>query len=171
MEAEESASRALTSPNITTKNRSAVEISRSRAMDEETTPAPTQILPAGNFAKVNEVTRRLVVHSITLENFKSYQGKQVIGPFDDVSSVQPEIRRSHRPKRLGQVQSPGVSALHLRASSQQDEAETPQRADPQLCEPLQHRESHRQCGLQRDRRGSLPVNRGAMAKRKKSKTL
>lgn len=35
--------------------------------------------------RIDQTTRRLVVHSICLENFKSYQGVQTIGPFDDVT--------------------------------------------------------------------------------------
>ena len=45
-------------------------------------------------------TRRLVVHSIMLENFKSYEGRQEIGPFDDVHTSNTEIRGSDRPERF-----------------------------------------------------------------------
>lgn len=35
--------------------------------------------------RISEGGKRLIVHSITMENFKSYQGVHVIGPFDQVS--------------------------------------------------------------------------------------
>ena len=56
---------------------------------------------------IKENTRRLIVHSITLENFKSYQGKQVIGPFDNVGSkvLSLEVYFSYRSKRIRKIKS------------------------------------------------------------------
>jgi hypothetical protein len=63
--------------------------SRSNAMDEEkesTVRANLRALQhSSNFQQINRSVRRLVVDSICLENFKSYEGRQVIGPFNDVA--------------------------------------------------------------------------------------
>lgn len=61
---------------------------------EEPSLSNTQILlnaPPAEFEKVGQKTRRLIVQSICLENFKSYQGRQEIGPFDDVKKTKVEI--------------------------------------------------------------------------------
>jgi hypothetical protein len=50
--------------------------------EEPRLSAGQNIEPALN--RIDQTSRRLVVHSICLENFKSYQGVQTIGPFDDV---------------------------------------------------------------------------------------
>lgn len=81
--------------------------SRSNAMDEEkesTVRADLRALQnTSNFQQINRSTRRLVVDSICLENFKSYEGKQIIGPFNDVRADEPAIRVSDRTERIGQI--------------------------------------------------------------------
>ena len=60
--------------------------SRGRQMDEEDSSKKLGFpLKTSNFDKITDLTKRLVVRTITLENFKSYQGRQVIGPLDNVS--------------------------------------------------------------------------------------
>ena len=99
MDAESSSSIITNSPSHFSKAVSAGDHSKSRIMDEET-PANKLNFESGTFSKINESTRRLVVHSIMLENFKSYEGRQEIGPFDDVHTSNTEIRGSDRPERF-----------------------------------------------------------------------
>lgn len=79
----------------------------SSAMDtekESTVRANLRALQAdAKFEQVKVSSKRLIVHSICLENFKSYQGKQVIGPFDNVRSVDLEICECNRSKRKWKV--------------------------------------------------------------------
>lgn len=49
--------------------------------DTETRPAPIEF-----FGPVRN-SKRLIVDHIVLENFKSYAGRQVIGPFHQVKSL------------------------------------------------------------------------------------
>lgn len=81
--------------------------SRSNAMDEEKESVVRANLRAmqntSNFQQIYRSTRRLVVDTICLENFKSYEGKQVIGPFNDVGSSDPAIRVSHRTEWIREV--------------------------------------------------------------------
>lgn len=94
------------SRNLTT---SEAKYSRSNAMDEEKESTVRADLRAmqqtSNFQQINKWTKRLVVDSICLENFKSYEGKQVIGPFNDVRTNDSEIRVSHRSQRIRKIKS------------------------------------------------------------------
>lgn len=91
-------------------------------------------------AKINQTTRRLVVNSITLDNFKSYQGKQTIGPFHDVDfpRLTREIRLCNRCKWIRKIKPFGEFVVHLWTPGEQDETQTVERTDPQLVQPSKH---------------------------------
>jgi hypothetical protein len=114
------------------------DTSTNQRMDEESNSRfKMRVEAIPQFARINQSTRRLVVQSITLENFKSYQGKQVIGPFDDVKDQSyTEICLSDRSKRFRKVQFAGIVTLHFRPQGFKDEVETPEGAHTQLCQPL-----------------------------------
>lgn len=98
---EQSYSRTLTA--------SETRYSNSHAMDEEKESTVRADLRAmqqtSNFQQINKWSKRLVVDSICLENFKSYEGKQVIGPFNDVGRFDGEICVSHRSEWIRQIKS------------------------------------------------------------------
>lgn len=133
MDARESRSESAGTPRKEMEPESTIPDTNLSGRLEDETPANLKPQKAELIgAKINQTTRRLVVNSITLDNFKSYQGKQTIGPFNDVAqpSLIAEVCFSYRSKWFRQVEPIGKPALHLRPPSEQDAAQTAQRADP-----------------------------------------